>query len=95
MQDAATRLAALRRPRIMIEAARRGAARYDRDRHLVRILGRVPRRGAAMVQLLELEAGMEAARRSDPGVYRPAPHLAALIALLGEARLPREGAEVT
>ncbi|MBY6138201.1 hypothetical protein KUV26_02015 [Leisingera daeponensis] len=87
MQDVFTRLTLLRRPRILARAARLGARNYCRRRDLRRILGYggMPRPAAAVMRLLELEEGMNAARRAGEAGYSIIRHVDVLIALAGEA----------
>ena len=89
MQDLSTTLSALRRPRLLIRAARLGARDYCRDRHLQRILGygAMPRPAAAVIRLMERERTMDDLRRADAAGYSLSQHLDILIALIGEARL--------
>ena len=90
MLDLFSMIAALERPRFLVDAARRGAGAYCRATHLGRIIGTVPRPGEAILRLLELEAALEAERRAPEGHYAPSRHVEVLIALLGEARHLRE-----
>ncbi len=89
MPDSLDRLTRLTRPRLLMRAARAGAASYDRERDLARIL-RGPRPdapGQALDALLDWEAEFDGMRRdADPG-YDIARHVELLIAALAEARL--------
>jgi len=89
MTDFATILAALRRPKILIRAARAGVADYRRDRDLKRLLRRSG--GAASSQaitsLLDQETQLEATRTSGEATYNLQLHVAVLTAILAEARL--------
>ncbi|WP_101068749.1 DUF6477 family protein [Roseovarius salinarum] len=89
MKDVFSALAALRRPRLLIRAARIGALEYRRAVHLRRHLGcdALPGSGAAVVQLMEIEAEIEERRRTAAAGYSAARHIDVLIALMGEARL--------
>lgn len=91
MLDLLGMIGSLARPRLLVSAARLGVGRYDRDRHLARLLGgaRPPRAGSAILRLLDLEAGHESLRRQGDAAYAPARHVEVLIALLGEARFLR------
>lgn len=96
MTDVATLLAALRRPRLLIRAARFGLADYNRDRDLKRLmrLPDAPRPKVAVDRLIAEEAEMEARRTQGVAAYSPARHVEILIALMAEARLlPRPGTE--
>ena len=82
-------LARLRRPPLLVRAARLGLSGYARDAALPRLLGagRVPPVRAALAQLIEMERAQDAARRKGGATYRAADHVALLIAVMGEARL--------
>lgn len=87
-------LLALRRPRLLVQAARAGQADYRRDRVLPRLIPG-PRPGGAggtLRRLMELEQGLEDARRDGAATYPVAHHVEVLIALMAEARLVSAGA---
>lgn len=87
MTDFAAVIATLRRPRILVRAARCGLADYRRDRDLKRIL-RLPRAAAsaqAMSTLLAEESRLEAIRAAGEATYSLQRHVAVLTALLAEA----------
>lgn len=89
MLDLLGRLSTLRRPRLLIRAARIGARQYSRNRHLPRLLGygSLPKTPPAVLQLIEQEQQLDQRRRgSDPG-YSLTRHVDVLIALMGEAQL--------
>lgn len=89
MSDPLSPLAALRRPRLLIRAARCGLDDYRRDRDLARLLGRrpPPAPGQALERLLAEEERLEEIRRAGAAAYSPARHVELLIALMAEARL--------
>lgn len=91
MQDVLGLLNALRRPRLLVRAARIGARDYCRDRHLQRVLGygALPRPGAAIMSLIEIERVQEDMRTSDDAGYSLTRHLDVLIAMMGEANILR------
>lgn len=91
MLDLHSRIAMLKRPTLLARAARFGVDDYRRSLHLRRILRSeaLPRHGNAIVQLLDIEAEMDALRADKSAAYRPAHHVEVLIALLGEAHLMR------
>lgn len=91
MQDLLSMMTTLRRPRLLIRAARIGADDYRRDRHLQRLLGygALPRSAVALMRLMEMEQVMDAQRRSDDAAYSLPRHLDILIAMMGEARVLR------
>jgi hypothetical protein len=85
----------LRRPRLLIRAARIGSESYARDRHLHRLLGEreVASRAAPLGELLEREAPMDAARRTGAAAYSAARHVALLSAIIAETRIARQARE--
>lgn len=89
MQDPYAMLAATRRPRLLIRAARFGARDYSRNRHLRRLLGygTLPRPAVAVIRLIDIEKGLDDLRRDGDAGYSLVRHLDVLIALIGEARL--------
>ena len=84
-------LAHLRRPALLIEAARLGVATYCRERTLRRHLGDLhhPDSEAVLETLLEIEEELNQLRRHDYAGYSPARHVDVVIAILGEVRLMR------
>ncbi|WP_172328691.1 DUF6477 family protein [Mangrovicoccus sp. HB161399] len=88
MNDVMSLLETLHRPRLLMEAARHGAALYRRETQLRRILGEtaLPGPRQAAMQLVCLEQGHEEARMAGLAAYSPARHLDVLIALISEAR---------
>jgi hypothetical protein len=76
---------------LLIRAARAGCGNYRRDAHLHRHLGpgKLPKHGAALVQLIEKETQLNTARKSGATGYSLVAHVDVLIALMGEARLLR------
>lgn len=91
MQDILTMLNALHRPRLMMRAARIGAQDYRRAAHLPRLLGYgvLPRHGAALIKLMEIEAVLEEQRTGADASYSLIRHLDVLIAMVAEARVLR------
>lgn len=91
MQDLLTMVAKLRRPRLLVRAARCGAAEYRRDRHLQRILGygSLPRSAPALMRLMDMETELDDLRRANDTAYSLIRHIDVLIALMGEAQLIR------
>ncbi len=83
------RITGLRRPRLLVRAARFGLTEYRRDRDLRRLVGDtpLPTPVAALDHLLAAEADAEASRRSGEVTYSVARHVELLVAVLGEARL--------
>lgn len=77
----------LRRPKLLVSAARHGLADYNRSRDLPRILQqhRIPT--GALAALQQTEAAMEDRRLTgDPG-YSCLRHIDLLIALMAEMRI--------
>lgn len=91
MTDLLRMLNQLRRPPILIEAARLGLPDYRRDAALRRHLGHLapPANGAALMALMQIEEEIDAQRRHANAGYSPARHVDILIAMMGEARLMR------
>ena len=83
------RLKDLRRPRLLIRAARFGLTTYRRDRALKRLIPseRKPTPARAVEVLLDQEAEVEANRTSHYATYKVAEHVGILIALMAEAQL--------
>ena len=79
----------LRRPRLLIRAARRGTLDYNRNRDLRRVLRSEATPGPAnsVPQLIDMEAEQERMRTAEFGSYSAARHIEILIALMSEARL--------
>ncbi len=91
MQDLLSMLTSLRRPRLLVRAARCGAAEYRRDRHLLRLLGYggLPRPAPALMKLMDIERELDDLRRSGDTAYSLTRHIDVLIAMMGEAQLIR------
>lgn len=94
MTEAAA-LTELRRPKILIRAARAGVSEYRRDRDLKRLVrdagGAAPR--DPMAPLLAEERRLETTRTTGAGAYNIHRHVAVLTAILAEARQFAEAAE--
>lgn len=91
MKDILTTLNTLRRPRLLIRAARIGAAEYRRTAHLGRHLGYgiLPRSGPALMRLIEIEQDLNEQRTTKDAGYSASRHVDVLIAMMGEARILR------
>lgn len=89
MSDALSLFAALRRPRLLIRAARLGLTDYRRERDLRRLLRRsvAPSPAQALPDLIEVEAELESLRHLGDGSYSIARHVEILIAMMAEARM--------
>jgi hypothetical protein len=87
MTDFRSLLSDLRRPRLLIRAARFGLGDYSRDRDLRRLLQQSPSPDRAVPQLLDEEERLEETRRAGKADYSVARHIEVLIALMAEVRL--------
>lgn len=88
MQDILGMIQSLKRPRLLIRAARHGVSEYQRSRRLRKLLmtNSLPRPGEAAMRLLALERDVNDLRIGGDGTYSVAHHVNILTALLGEAR---------
>jgi len=86
MTDFRALLADLRRPQLLIRAARCGLADYRRDRDLRRLIDGQPSPDRAVRRLLS-EEELEATRQAGEAGYSVARHIEVLIALMSEVRL--------
>ena len=93
MTDFRALLSDLRRPQMLIRAARYGLCDYRRDRDLRRLLqGQTPSPSQTVPRLLSEEQQIEATRTAGDAAYSIARHIEVLIALMAEVRLlPRTG----
>ncbi len=89
MSDIRTILANLRRPRLLMHAARFGLGDYRRDRDLRRLASLTGTPEQTVETLLSVEEGLEETRLAGDAGYSVARHIEVLIALLAEARLLR------
>ncbi len=95
MADLMTRVADLRRPPLLVRAARAGLAEYNRTRDLRRVMrtAETPDPDHALPAILAEEGRVEEARRAGDACYSFARHIDLLIAMMAEARLlPGHGA---
>lgn len=91
MTDCCSLLATLRRPRLLMRAARFGLGDYRRERDLRRYVDRTGSPEETVTSLLTVEARLEATRQAGDATYSVARHIEVLIALLAEARFLRRG----
>jgi hypothetical protein len=93
MTDFRALLSDLRRPQMLIRAARYGLCDYRRDRDLRRLLqGQTPSPSQTVPRLLNEEQQIEATRTAGDAAYSIARHIEVLIAMMAEVRLlPRTG----
>lgn len=94
MTDCRTMLATLRRPRLLMRAARFGLAEYRRERDLRRYVGGAASPEDTVTSLMSVEARLEATRIAGDAAYSVARHIEVLIALLAEAQFLRRGPAV-
>lgn len=87
MTDFRALLADLRRPQLLIRAARLGLSDYCRERDLKRLLNGQPSPDRAVSRLLNEEEVLEETRKRGDAGYSVAHHIEVLIALIAEARL--------
>lgn len=89
MDPVAKILSNIRRPRLLIRAARFGLQDYNRARDLKRLIGsdRSLSPGAALDRLLAEERRIEETRQSGDARYNAARHVEVLVAMLAEAQL--------
>lgn len=93
MTDFRALLADLRRPQLLIRAARFGLADYRRERDLRRLINSQPAPDRAVQRLLSEEERLENDRRAGEASYSVNRHIEVLIALMSEVRLlPRVSA---
>ena len=86
MTDFRSLLAEIRRPRLLMRAARLGLADYRRERDLRRLVGDQPVL-PAVCALIDEERRLEDRRQAGDATYSVAQHVEVLIALIAEARL--------
>lgn len=81
----------MRRPSLLIKAARFGLDDYVRTMHLRRILKTetIPRPAPAVMQLLDIESALNTARIEKQATYSVARHVDVMIALMAEAQILR------
>ena len=93
MTDITKLLGALRRPRLLIRAAKFGIADYNRNRDLKRLIHEpaVPSPTRAVNRLMIEEARLEETRQAGDLSYSVSRHVEILIALMAEARLLAPG----
>ena len=89
MTDLYRQMTTLRRPRLLVRAAKIGLSDYVRDRDLKRMFApdQPPGPGQAMGSLMDREAEIEAVRQSGGAAYSAARHVEVLTALIAECRL--------
>jgi hypothetical protein len=91
MTDCRTMRETLRRPRLLMRAARFGLAEYRRERDLRRYVEGPTSPEDTVSSLMSVEARLEATRITGDAAYSVARHIEVLIALLAEAQFLRRG----
>jgi hypothetical protein len=91
MSDFRMVLSEMRRPSILMRAARLGLADYNRGRWLKRLVPGETTPERVLPRLLSVEEAMEDIRLSGDASYSIAHHIEVLIALLAEVTLWRRG----
>ncbi len=90
MRDIFSILETIRRPRLLMQAARHSLASYRRKRDLQRLIGVEASPLQAVQQLISAEERQEQHRLAGETDYSPIRHVELLAALIAEAsRLPR------
>lgn len=92
MRDPFSMLADLRRPRLLMRAARFGLGDYRRERDLRRLVRNGASPEETVNSLMTVEEELEATRVAGDAGYSIARHIEVLIALLAEAQLLRRNA---
>ena len=89
MTDIMGVLSNLRRPKLLVRAARHGMMDYDRKRDLRRIAGSAPvnNANALIAHLVDQEDQIETTRQSGCATYSIVKHIEILVALMYECRL--------
>lgn len=79
----------LKRPRLLVQAARFGLDGYKRERDLLRLLHltQVPKISEGLVMLTSCERELEAQRKDDAPFYSYARHIELLTAIMAETGL--------
>lgn len=87
MQDILSQAMGLKRPNILVRAARFGLTDYNRERHLQRCLpgDQTLTPGRALVALLDAEKQLNSDRCKKAGTYVIARHVDVLTAIMAEA----------
>lgn len=89
MNDLGNTLNSLRRPRLLVRAARYGMRDYNRKKDFRRITRAedIPAPERAVRKLIALEADLEERRVEGAATYSASRHVDILIALMAEARM--------
>ena len=92
MQDLLSQAMRLKRPDLLVRAARFGLDDYSRDRDLRRCLKTemLPSPGRALVELLQIEKQINSERVDRTGTYLARVHIAVLTAIMAETQAFRD-----
>ena len=92
MQDIMTQISQLKRPDLLVRAARFGIDEYSRTRHLPRFINvdPMPSPGQALVGLFDYERSVNADRLARRGGYDAGHHIQVLVAIMAESQLYQE-----
>ena len=88
MNDFLSGICKIRRPKLLMDAARRGIRDYNKDKFMERFDKSLKSRNAksALLALLPLENSLEIARVNGDASYSPSRHVEILIAVLAEVK---------
>jgi hypothetical protein len=91
MKDINSHINDLRRPKLLVRAARHGIDTYNRTVHLARFidLHPLPGPGVALMKLFDSEREMNEARLAKSSTYVPSQHISILTAIMAETHLMR------
>lgn len=95
MTDLLSVVSELRRPKLLIRAARAGLCDYNRNRDLKRLMrtASAPSPDRAVTALIAEEEQLEDTRRAGDASYNLTRHIEILIAMMAEVRLLPRRAE--
>ena len=95
MLDIHSRINNLRRPNLLVRAARFGVDAYNRTVLLARYLSvdPAPSPASVLMQLFEIERDMNNARLAKAGRYQVSRHIDVLVAIMAEAQLLRAASQ--
>ena len=91
MIDPLDALKSLRRPALLVKAARMAMPYYSKEKSIRSLLGQaaLPGRKECILRLMEREREMDVARQHKNPAYSVARHIEVLTALMHEAQTPR------
>lgn len=91
MSEIHTQLPSLRRPRVLVRAAKDAALRYDRSKYLNKLGAGSPAttEHGFLAWLIAEETALESARKTRQQAYDPAAHILTLSAVMAEISAAR------